>query len=292
MGVAPLMRSLARGDSRPDFPPFDGELLAKLPDGRHWASPRPIPGFNGRWPAGALTSCDEWAECPHCGGARLVGYVPLAPVGRGAAPAGAAPSYVRLVAECRCDEFRRRQRLADEAERRWAERRRGPRRPAAYEGLGIDVSGIVAAIDAGRWPYLYGPFRSGKTARAVLVRDALAERGTGVRLATCDMMLRDIRAAESWSSEGGSAAAVQRWGRVPVLILDDMAKEAVSARGLSDLFAVVNMRSEARLPTMMTANHSLEKLCGQYEAAGAVTARAIRERVRELADEILVKRER
>jgi DNA replication protein DnaC len=117
---------------------------------------------------------------------------------------------------------------------------------------------------------LYGPPGTGKTHLAGSIANAAISAGQAAICAPVHDLLSLIR--ESYDSERdagesqGERAIVRRCADVPVLILDDLGKELVTAWSLATLYAIVNARYSQNRGIVITSNLSLRDLNARYAA--------------------------
>ncbi|MFR2950513.1 MAG: hypothetical protein ACLTKG_03630 [Collinsella intestinalis] len=102
---------------------------------------------------------------------------------------------------------------------------------------------------------------SGRRARA---RPAAAcavrmwcDRGGGARLVTAKRLLDDVR--DGYHGDG-DRGALERAARVPLLALDDLGLERRTDWGVEEISALIDGRTAAGLPTVITSNYSLGEL--------------------------------
>ena len=186
----------------------------------------------------------EPRACPHCGAA-------LDPLG--AALAGrvawvsAAPCPCEGAASEREAEARRRAALAAKEE--------AARREKALSGAGIPRRYWAAEAD----------------------RPEFAEAGYDVAFTTAKGMLERVKAT---FDEGGTEAAVARYAKCDVLVLDDLGKEDATEWSVGTVFSVLDARYEDMRPTIVTSNYAPGALADRLARRGErVTAEAIASRI-------------
>lgn len=147
--------------------------------------------------------------------------------------------------------------------------------PERFLGVPADLR-RVPAMARGRGLWLYGDKGTGKTHSAAAALKGWASSGRGARFAPCVAMLADLRDAMGEHRERQATAA---YARTPLLVLDDLGKEAPSQWALAKLFEVVDARYSARLPTVVTSQQDpramAERLAsrGDQETAAAIVSR-------------------
>ncbi|MCW0953854.1 primosomal protein DnaI [Weissella ceti] len=138
--------------------------------------------------------------------------------------------------------------------------------------------------------YLQGPFGVGKTHLMAAMANAFANKGVPVTLVHFPSFINELKA--SFDKPGVSLtdqlAAIKQ---VPILVLDDIGAESLSAWSRDDIFAVIlEYRMQNELPTFFTSNFSmaaLEKDFLPFSKDGQEPLKADRlmQRVRFLASE-------
>ena len=190
--------------------------------------------------------------CPHCGaaldplGAALAGrvaWVSAAPLPvRGAQPAsgrprreGARPSPPRR----RPPAGRRRSRAGI------------PRRYWAAEADRPEFAEYIASFagNGGAGLYIHGGVGAGKTHAASAMARLFAEAGYDVAFTTAKGMLERVKAT---FDEGGTEAAVARYAKCDVLVLDDLGKEDATEWSVGTVFSVLDARYEDMRPTIVS----------------------------------------
>ena len=222
----------------------------------------------------------EPRACPHCGAA-------LEPLG--AALAGrvawvsAAPCPCEGTAREREAEERRRAALAakeEAARREKALSRAGiPRRYWAAEADRPEFAEYIASFagNGGAGLYIHGGVGAGKTHAASAMARLFAEAGYDVAFTTAKGMLERVKAT---FDEGGTEAAVARYAKCDVLVLDDLGKEDATEWSVGTVFSVLDARYEDMRPTIVTSNYAPGALADRLARRGErVTAEAIASRI-------------
>lgn len=207
----------------------------------------------------------EPRACPHCGAA-------LEPLG--AALAGRV-AWVSA-APCPCEgavserEARREKVLA----------RAGiPRRYWAAEADRPEFAEYIASFagNGGAGLYIHGGVGAGKTHAASAMARLFAEAGYEVAFTTAKGMLERVKAT---FDEGGTEAAVARYAKCDVLVLDDLGKEDATEWSVGTVFSVLDARYEDMRPTIVTSNYAPGALADRLARRGErVTAEAIASRI-------------
>lgn len=222
--------------------------------------------------------------CPHCDR-------PLEPMGI------SLNGRVAWVAarECACDGARAQRRdreLAQERQRASmaaaeAERRMDaagiPRRFRAAEVDDRRILGYIAAFGEakGGGLYIHGKVGRGKTHAASALAMEFLDAGYLVVFTTAKDMLEAVKS--TFDGRGDTASAMGRFSGCDVLVIDDLGKEDATEWSLGTVFAVVNARYEAMLPTILTSNYAPDELEERLARKGErVTAEAIASRIAEV----------
>ena len=80
--------------------------------------------------------------------------------------------------------------------------------------------------------------------------------------------------------EGGTEAAVARYAKCDVLVLDDLGKEDATEWSVGTVFSVLDARYEDMRPTIVTSNYAPGVLADRLARRGErVTAEAIASRI-------------
>lgn len=120
---------------------------------------------------------------------------------------------------------------------------------------------------------LGGESGSGKThtACAVLI-DLMRRTGRRGLFTTLDDLLRDVR--DTYGNLRRESEVVQRYARVPLLVIDEMGKAKATDWSLPIIEAVVNERYAELRPTVVTTQYRRERLAAQMAAVDGDAERA------------------
>ena len=112
------------------------------------------------------------------------------------------------------------------------------------------------------WLILTGGYGCGKTHLAAAIANAQISAGNRVFFVTAPDLLDHLRSsfAVSHSDEDGYDARFDEVRNVPLLVLDDLGIESPTPWANEKLYQIINHRYNARLPTVITTNHSLDEL--------------------------------
>lgn len=156
-----------------------------------------------------------------------------------------------------------RRKEAEEAERRAREEAEEARQlcragiPPRYREATHAYAGKMANMARdGQGFYIHGPNGTGKTTLAMAAGIILVHMGVGV----CVLSTYDLMDAMR-SRRDEDRALFERASTCDVLILDDLGKEASNtAYACERLFAIIDKRDKAGLPTIVTTNYLLSEI--------------------------------
>lgn len=110
---------------------------------------------------------------------------------------------------------------------------------------------------------LCGPSGSGKTHLAVAIVRELVKSGrygaASVRFVTASELLLEIRASYR-DTDSDEAEIAERYGSVPVLVLDDLGAEKVTDWSVATLYLIIDRRYREMRPTIVTSNLSVAQI--------------------------------
>lgn len=150
--------------------------------------------------------------------------------------------------------------------------------PKAYDGCAVDTNraNTIAASSRGFW--IYGNVGAGKTHLACSILKGWVAAGRSARFTQTCAMLANLRDA---MGEKNEVAATSSYSKTPLLILDDLGKEAPTPWALAKIFEIVDARYSSVLPTIITGQHTPNDLAkrlsknGDIEMSQAIVSRLL-----------------
>ena len=136
--------------------------------------------------------------------------------------------------------------------------------------------------------FITGPKGTGKTHLAAARANKLMQEGTAVICMTMIDLLDRIKktyAQRSAFGEANEGDVLSTYKAVPLLIIDDIGKEAATEWAVSKIYAIINARYEAYMPTIITTNYSDGELVRRLtpkDTQDDTTADATIDRLREM----------
>jgi DNA replication protein DnaC len=202
------------------------------------------------------------AVCPVCGG---LGFV------REDVPVG-HPHFGKLF-PCRCKlaeiEQQRLDRLRALSNLKQLAHMTFDRFSPDAHGLSADQAAILrVAFDSARqyadrpegWLVLLGGYGCGKTHLAAAIANQVIERGRPVLFVVVPDLLDHLRATFSPNSLVSYDERFEEVRNAALLILDDLGTQSSTPWAQEKLYQILNYRYNARLPTVITSNNSLEDI--------------------------------
>ncbi|WP_051353816.1 ATP-binding protein [Atopobium fossor] len=151
--------------------------------------------------------------------------------------------------------------------------------PKAFDGCAIDSKRAQEIVNTSRGFWIYGNVGAGKTHLACsILKGWLYSTSSSAVFVQTTAMLARLRDAMGASNETQATAV---YAKTPLLVLDDLGKEAPTPWALAKLFEIIDARYGARLPTIITGQHTPNELAkrlsrnGDVEMARAIVSRLL-----------------
>ncbi len=110
------------------------------------------------------------------------------------------------------------------------------------------------------WLILFGGYGCGKTHLAAAIANYRLSQGKPALFVVVPDLLDHLRATFSPTSEVTYDERFEEVRTAPLLILDDLGTQSATPWAQEKLYQILNYRYNARLPTVITSNRSLEEL--------------------------------
>lgn len=112
------------------------------------------------------------------------------------------------------------------------------------------------------WLVIMGGYGSGKTHLAAAIANYQLEQGNRVLFVTAPDLLDHLRSSFGLTGydEESYSSRFEEIRDVPLLILDDLGIESPTPWATEKLYQIINHRYNAKLPTIITTNHTLDEL--------------------------------
>lgn len=108
--------------------------------------------------------------------------------------------------------------------------------------------------------FITGSFGTGKTHLATAIANQLIQGRVPVICMTMIDLLARIKQTFNRAEDATEADIMRIYEEIPLLIIDDIGSEQPTEWGISKIFAIVNARYEAYMPTIITTNYSTDEL--------------------------------
>lgn len=142
--------------------------------------------------------------------------------------------------------------------------------------------------------FITGPMGTGKTHLAAAIANQLIQDGTAVICMTMIDLLDRIKKTyeqnRQYGTETNESNLLSAYKTAPLLIIDDMGKEPATEWAVSKIYAIINARYEAYMPTIITTNYTdseLVKRLTPKDTGDSTTADATIDRLREMCAAIV-----
>lgn len=108
--------------------------------------------------------------------------------------------------------------------------------------------------------FITGSFGTGKTHLAAAIANQIINDGTPVICMTMIDLLARIKQTFDRSDGATEAEVMKIYEDIPLLIIDDLGSEQPTEWGITKIFAIINARYEAYMPTIITTNYTVQEL--------------------------------
>lgn len=142
--------------------------------------------------------------------------------------------------------------------------------------------------------FITGPKGTGKTHLAAAIANQLMQQGTAVICMTMidllDRIKQTYEQSRQYGGETSEGSVLSTYKTVPLLVIDDMGKEPATEWAVSKIYAIINARYEAYMPTIITTNYSDAELVRRLtpkDSGDPTTADATIDRLREMCAAIV-----
>lgn len=142
--------------------------------------------------------------------------------------------------------------------------------------------------------FITGPKGTGKTHLAAAIANQLMQQGTAVICMTMidllDRIKQTYEQSRQYGGETSEGNVLSTYKTVPLLVIDDMGKEPATEWAVSKIYAIINARYEAYMPTIITTNYSDAELIRRLtpkDSGDPTTADATIDRLREMCAAIV-----
>ena len=116
--------------------------------------------------------------------------------------------------------------------------------------------------------FITGSYGTGKTHLATAISNQLIREGIPVICMTMIDLLARIKQTFDRSDEATEAEIMKIYEEVPLLVIDDIGSEQPSEWGSTKIFAIINARYEAYMPTIVTTNYAGDDLIRRMTPIG------------------------
>lgn len=212
--------------------------------------------------SGSLPTRRATRPCPYCG--RLLKAVTVKGAGDAWMFCGFERCGCKGEREAEEAERERERRHEAEALRRSRIRAGVPRRYA--DAVHPDARGYAERIARGRALFVIGPVGTGKTYLVSAVCRELQAMGKRFRMLSSVQLLERYRAC--YDGDGSELSVTGALVNVPVLVIDDLGKEAPTDWAVERLFRVVDERYNRELPTVVTTQFERPALIKRLSRGG------------------------
>lgn len=108
--------------------------------------------------------------------------------------------------------------------------------------------------------FITGSYGTGKTHLASAIANQLMHGGVAVICMTMIDLLAKIKNSFDTETQATEAAIMKLYEEIPLLIIDDIGSEQPTEWGSTRIYAIINARYEAYMPTIVTTNYTGDEL--------------------------------
>lgn len=108
--------------------------------------------------------------------------------------------------------------------------------------------------------FITGSYGTGKTHLACAIANQLMQGGTPVICMTMIDLLAKIKNSFDTGENATEADIMKLYEEIPLLIIDDIGSEQPTEWGSTRIYAIINARYEAYMPTIVTTNYTADEL--------------------------------
>ncbi|MCD7812007.1 MAG: ATP-binding protein [Ruminococcus sp.] len=108
--------------------------------------------------------------------------------------------------------------------------------------------------------FITGSYGTGKTHLASAIANQLIHGGMAVICMTMIDLLAKIKNSFDTDTQVTEAAIMKLYEEIPLLIIDDIGSEQPTEWGSTRIYAIINARYEAYMPTIVTTNYTGDEL--------------------------------
>lgn len=158
---------------------------------------------------------------------------------------------------------------------------------AAYKRLLMDITALLMSEERLKGFYLCGKPGVGKSYLAAGITNYFARKKCRVGFIHVPTLIGDLKLM--FHDREAQDQHLNRIRNVPVLVLDDIGGESVTAWSRDEvLLSLLDYRMEHKLLTFFTSNYKLLELKQRYTLNEPMAAERIEERIRTLAQEVFM----
>lgn len=116
--------------------------------------------------------------------------------------------------------------------------------------------------------FMVGSYGTGKTHLATAIANQLISTGTPVIAMTMIDLLARIKQSYDSTDNASETDIMKVYEDIPLLIIEDIGSEQSTEWGLTKIYAIINARYEAYMPTIVTTNYLPDDLISRMTPGG------------------------